>query len=54
MRRAPGGAADFYRAVAATVREGAPVPVDPRDAVHVMTVLDAARVSDEERTVVRL
>ena len=47
--RAEGGdQADFYREVAAAL--GAPdpqaaMPVDPRDAVHVLAVLDAARVS---------
>lgn len=52
--RAPGDAADFYRAVAAAVTTGAPVPVDPRDAVHVMTAIDAARTSAAERRVVML
>ncbi|GAB3591684.1 Gfo/Idh/MocA family oxidoreductase [Angustibacter peucedani] len=52
--RAPGGPADFYRGVADAVTTGAPMPVDPRDAVHVMEVLDAARVSAAERRVVLL
>jgi predicted dehydrogenase len=52
--RAPGQAADFYRVVADAVTAGAPMPVDPRDAVHVMEVLDAARVSAAERRVVLL
>jgi hypothetical protein len=30
------------------------MPVQPRDAVHVLEVLDAARVSAADRTVVRL
>ncbi|WP_199424572.1 Gfo/Idh/MocA family protein [Actinotalea solisilvae] len=47
--REPGGHADFYRAVAAWLREGAPVPVDPRDAVRTAAVLDAARLSAESR-----
>ncbi|WP_245643381.1 Gfo/Idh/MocA family protein [Sanguibacter suarezii] len=43
--RAPGGHGDFYPAVSRWLREGGPVPVDPRDAVHTARVLDAARVS---------
>jgi predicted dehydrogenase len=42
--RAPGGHADFYRAVAAWL-DGGPVPVDPADAVRTARVLDAARES---------
>ena len=52
--RAPGGHADFYRAVAAAVRGGGPMPVDPRDAVHVLEVIDAARRSAAEHAVVEL
>jgi predicted dehydrogenase len=52
--RAPGGHADFYRAVAAAVRGQGPVPVDPWDAVHVLDVLDAARRSDAEHAVVEV
>ncbi|WP_019927101.1 Gfo/Idh/MocA family oxidoreductase [Nocardia sp. BMG111209] len=33
----------FYRAMAATLRDGAPVPVDPRDALDTLTVLETAR-----------
>jgi predicted dehydrogenase len=46
--RAPGGHADFYRAVVAWAREGGPVPVDPWDAVRTASVLDAARISARE------
>jgi len=46
--RAPGGHADFYRAVAAWARGDRPVPVDPADAVRTAEVLDAARVSARE------
>lgn len=38
----------FYPSVAAAVRDGAPVPVDPADAVHVAAVFDAARTSARE------
>lgn len=44
----PGEPADFYREVAAALAEPDPqgaMPVDPRDAIHVLSVLDAARVS---------
>lgn len=47
----PGGHADLYRAVLAALALPTPaerqaaMPVDPRDAVHVLRVLDAARVS---------
>jgi predicted dehydrogenase len=47
--------ADFYRAVAAAVRSSDPqstMPVDPRDAVHVLAVIDAARISARDRRVV--
>ncbi|GAA1403631.1 Gfo/Idh/MocA family protein [Oerskovia paurometabola] len=49
--RAPGGHADFYRAVAAWI-DGGPVPVDPADAVRTAHVLDVAR--DSARTGRRL
>lgn len=42
----------FYRAFAAAVRDGAPVPVDPADAVRVLQVLEAAQRSSDERAVV--
>jgi predicted dehydrogenase len=47
--------ADFYRAVAAAVRSDDPqsaMPVDPRDAVHVLAVIDAARAGSRDRRVV--
>lgn len=50
----PGAYLDFYRAVVACLREGAPPPVDPADAVATLTVLEAARRSAAERTVVAL
>lgn len=51
---APGSWRDFYPAVVAMVRDGAPPPVPPRDAVATMEVLDAARRSAREGTVVHL
>jgi predicted dehydrogenase len=46
--RQDGEQADFYREVAQALRSDDPqaaMPVDPRDAVHVLAVLDAARAS---------
>lgn len=54
VRRAPGGHADLYRQMAAAVRGNGSVPVEPWDAVHVLQVLDAARVSSAEARVVQL
>ncbi|EWT01685.1 oxidoreductase [Intrasporangium oryzae NRRL B-24470] len=47
--------ADFYRAVAGAIVSDDPqvrMPVDPRDAVHVLAVIDAARVSSRDGRVV--
>lgn len=52
--RAPGEHADFYRRVAGWVRGLEGAPVDPADAVAVLRVLDAARVSARRATVQRL
>ena len=54
VRRAEGGWGDFYRAVAHMLREGAPPPVDPQEAVAVIEVLDAARRSARDSVVVTL
>ncbi|CAM3643600.1 oxidoreductase [Isoptericola cucumis] len=45
---APGGHADFYRALGPWLGGDAPPPVDPADAVRTAEVLDAARVSARE------
>ncbi len=52
--RAPGAWVDFYRGVRAALVDGAPAPVDPAEAVAVMEVLDAARVSARDGVVVDL
>ena len=44
----------FYPAFAAAVRGEGPVPVDPREAVRVLEILDAALVSSRESRVVAL
>lgn len=51
---APGDYLAFYRAVAAALRSGGPPPVDPRDAVAVLEVIEAAQRSADRRTVERL
>ncbi len=56
-RAVPSRAGDwpsFYRGFAAAVRTGAPPPVRPEDAVHVLLVLEAAARSARERVVVGL
>ncbi|WP_322066567.1 oxidoreductase [Burkholderia ubonensis] len=40
--------AEFYRALAASIREGAPFPVAPQDAVDVMTIIELAAQSEHE------
>jgi predicted dehydrogenase len=50
----PGRWDSFYPAVLAGLRTGTPMPVDPHDAVAVLRVLEAARRSATERSVVRL
>lgn len=42
----------FYRGVVQALREGAPPPVDPADAVHVLELLELARTSAADRAVV--
>lgn len=43
-----GAYVNFYRAVAASIREGVPFPVAPQDAVDVMTVIELAEQSARE------
>jgi scyllo-inositol 2-dehydrogenase (NADP+) len=50
----PGAYPAFYAGIAAALREGGPPPVDPADAVAVLRILEAARRSSRERTVVAL
>jgi predicted dehydrogenase len=44
----------FYEAVPAWVRGEAPAPVDPRDSLAVLRVLDAARQSAASNSVIEL
>jgi len=50
----PGNYGAFYEAVAASVRNGGPPPVEPIDAVEVLELLEAARRSSRDRKVVPL
>ncbi len=50
----PGNWPAFFEGVVAALRDGAPPPVDPRDAVAVLEVLAAARRSSEEGVVISL
>jgi predicted dehydrogenase len=45
---------DFYSGVVAWLRDGAPPPVDPRDSVAVLHLLDAARRSAASHSVIEL
>jgi predicted dehydrogenase len=45
---------EFYARVAACLRDGAPPPVDPADAVAALDIIHAAQQSAAERAVVRL
>ncbi|MEU1509080.1 Gfo/Idh/MocA family oxidoreductase [Kitasatospora sp. NPDC005748] len=50
----PGDYPSFYAGVVRSLREGGPAPVDPRDAVAALTVLEAARRSAAEGRTVTL
>jgi predicted dehydrogenase len=48
----PGAYQDFYAAVVAWLRDGAPPPVDPAESLAGLRVLDAARAATQTRAVV--
>ncbi|TXK39449.1 Gfo/Idh/MocA family oxidoreductase [Nonomuraea sp. C10] len=50
----PGAYLDFYREVESALRAGGPPPVTPESAVEALAVIEAARRSAGERTVVRV
>jgi scyllo-inositol 2-dehydrogenase (NADP+) len=50
----PGRWADFYAGVQRSLREGTPPPVDAKDAVRGLEIIDAARKSAERQTLVHL
>ncbi|GAA3465835.1 Gfo/Idh/MocA family oxidoreductase [Nonomuraea roseola] len=54
VRTEPGSYLDFYQGVAACLTNGSPPPVDPRDVVDALTVIEAARRSAGEHAIVRV
>lgn len=50
----PGRYTDYYAAIVAALRGEGPVPVDPRDAVSALDIIEAARRSADEGVVVEL
>jgi predicted dehydrogenase len=54
VRPSPGSWTSFYGGLADALRGTAPPPVDPWDAVAVLRVIDAARLSSTTREVVKL
>lgn len=53
VRPEPGRWLDFYAGIERAIREVSPPPVDPWDALSALEVLDAARLSAAEHTVVQ-
>jgi predicted dehydrogenase len=51
VQREPGAWPRFYRELQAALRDGAPPPVDPEDAVRTLQVLELARASAAQRAV---
>jgi scyllo-inositol 2-dehydrogenase (NADP+) len=50
----PGAYQEFYRGVAASLREGAPPPVDPNDSVGGLEIIEAARESARTERVIAI
>jgi predicted dehydrogenase len=50
----PGAYQEFYAGVARALRGEAELPVDPRDSIEGLRIIDAARRSHEERRVIEL
>jgi predicted dehydrogenase len=50
----PGAYQRYYEGIAAALRGEGPAPVDPRDSVEGLRIIEAARRSDDERRVVSL
>ena len=50
----PGAYQEFYRGVAASLREGAPPPVDPNDSVTGLEIIEAARESARTELVIAI
>ena len=54
VKSEPGAFQEFYRGMVRCLRDGAPPPVDPEDAVQGLEIIEAARRSAAERLVVTL
>lgn len=54
VESAAGAYQNFYAGMVAALKTGAPVPVDPEDAVAGLEIIEAARCSAVERAVIRL
>jgi predicted dehydrogenase len=54
VRTEPGAYLDFYARLVESVRDAAPPPVDPRDAVATLTIVEAAQQSAARGEVVQL
>ncbi|HEY4275880.1 MAG TPA: Gfo/Idh/MocA family oxidoreductase [Rhizomicrobium sp.] len=54
VKSATGAYQDFYAGMVAALRDGAPVPVDPEDAVTGLEIIEAARRSASQRAVIKL
>jgi predicted dehydrogenase len=50
----PGAYEEFYRGVAATLRDGVPPPVDPTDSVAVLEIIEAAQESAQTKGVIEV
>jgi scyllo-inositol 2-dehydrogenase (NADP+) len=51
VETAPGAYQRFYEGVAAALHDGAPLPVDPRDSIAGLRIIEAARRSNRDGTV---
>jgi predicted dehydrogenase len=54
VETAPGAYEEFYGGVAASLRGGAPPPVDPNDSVMGLEIIEAAQESARTRGVIAL
>jgi predicted dehydrogenase len=54
VESAAGAYQNFYAGMVAALKTGAPVPVDPEDAVAGLEIIEAARRAASQRTAIRL
>ena len=52
IKSVPGAYQNFYAGMVAALRDGAPLPVDPEDAVTGLEIIAAAQRSSAERKIV--